>query len=79
MYGIGLLQPDACEVQLAHGIGQAHQRVQLHQNEVLGRPEVQIRPCRQSVWLSLCVVVVISISTKSSVEPKHTQAFWIDF
>ena len=79
MSRIGLLQPDVCEVQLAHDHSQPHQHVQLHQNEVLGRPEVQIRPCRQSVWSSLCVVVVISISTKSSVEPKHTQAFWIDF
>ena len=35
MSWIGLLQPDVCEVHLSHGIGQAHQHVQLHQNEVL--------------------------------------------
>ena len=42
MSGIGLLQLDVCEVQLAHGIGQSHQHVQLHHHEVLGRPKVQI-------------------------------------
>ena len=53
MSGIGLLQPDVCEVQLAHGIGQAHQHVQLHQNEVLGRPKVEYidRVYRSSIWI----------------------------
>ena len=37
-----LIQLDVCEVQLAHGIGQAHQHLQLHHHEVLGRPEVLI-------------------------------------
>ena len=44
MSGIGLLQPDVCEVQLAHDHVQPHQHVQLHHLEVLGHPEAQIRP-----------------------------------
>ena len=48
MSGIGLLQPDMCEVQLAHDHVQTHQYVQLHQHvqlhhlKVLGHPEAQI-------------------------------------
>ena len=43
MSGIGLLQPDVCEVQLAHDHVQPHQNVQLHHPEVLGRLQVQIQ------------------------------------
>ena len=43
MSGIGLLQPDVCEVQLAHDHVQPHQHVQLHHPEVLGRLQVQIQ------------------------------------
>ena len=45
--GFPRLRPDVCEVQRGHGLGQAHQHVQLHLREVLGRLEVQIRSTRQ--------------------------------
>ena len=73
MSGIGLLQPDVCEVQLAH------EHVQLHHLEVLGHPEVQILPRRRSVWSSLCFVIVYLQSDfkirlqVNSIKPKHTQ------
>ena len=46
MSGIGLPQPNVCEVQLAHDHVQPHQHVQLHHHEVLGRPKVQIQHIR---------------------------------
>ena len=45
MSGIGLLQPDVCEVQLAHDHVQPHHHVQLHHLEVLGSPKVPIFYC----------------------------------
>ena len=42
MSGIGLPQPDVCEVQLAHDHVQPHQHVQLHNLEVLEHPEAKI-------------------------------------
>ena len=44
MSGIGLLQPDVCEVQLVNDHVQPHQHVQLHHLEVVGHPEAQIQP-----------------------------------
>ena len=42
MSGIGLLQPDQCEVQLAYDHFQPQKHVQLHHHEVLGHPEAKI-------------------------------------
>ena len=42
MSGIGLLQPDVCEVQLAHDHVKPHKHVKLHHLEVLGHPEAKI-------------------------------------
>ena len=42
MSRISLLQPDVCEVQLAHDHVQPHQHVQGDHPEVLGRLEVQM-------------------------------------
>ena len=41
--GIDRLRPDVSEVQRGHGIGQAHQHVQLHHGGVLGRLEVRTK------------------------------------
>ena len=42
MSGIGLLQPDVCEVQLSHDHVQPHQHVQGDHPKVLGHLEVQM-------------------------------------